>query len=125
MKQLFKKLARVFGIIASLILLPFLFLFCSLGGPSYPSAETLRNFSSIWRWGFVCLLFFVVCFIFGWWDPLKRLKPVLKKTVIGVGVLLAVFAVFILEENIRGKIALRSYIRELRSKGERLTLAEN
>jgi hypothetical protein len=123
-RTLFKKLAIVFGIIASLILLPFLFLCCRLGGPSYPSAETLRNFSSIWRWGFVCLLFFVVCFIFGWWDPLKRLKPVLKKTIIGVGVLLAVFAAFILEENIRGKIALRSYIRELRSKGERLTLAE-
>lgn len=123
-RPLFKKLAIVFGIIASLILLPFLFLFFRLGGTSFPSAEALRNFSSIWRWGFICLLFFVVCFTFGWWDRLKRLKPVVKKTAISVGVLLAVFAVFVLEENIRGKIALRSYIRELRSKGERLTLAE-
>ncbi len=47
-----------------------------------------------------------------------------KKLVIGCGVLVLVLFFFLLEENLRGKIALRAYLRQLREQGEKLTLAE-
>ena len=55
---------------------------------------------------------------------LKRLVPFLKKLAVGFAVLLVTLCVFLLEENIRGKIKLHSYVRQLRARGEKLTLAE-
>jgi hypothetical protein len=54
----------------------------------------------------------------------KKLKAVLRWTGRILLVLLVVVVVFILEENIRGRIMLARYKAELRAKGEKLTLAE-
>jgi hypothetical protein len=48
----------------------------------------------------------------------------IKKIAGGFGILVAVLLLFILEESIRGRIALHSYLRELRARSEKLTLAD-
>ena len=55
---------------------------------------------------------------------MKKIKAVLRWTGRTLLVLLATFALFILEENIRGRIMLSRYKAELRANGEKLTLAE-
>lgn len=55
---------------------------------------------------------------------MKKLKVVLRWTGRTLLVLLATLALFILEENLRGRIMLSRYKAELRAKGEKLTLAE-
>ncbi len=55
---------------------------------------------------------------------MRRWRSFLKQFIIGVGVLLAVLALLVLEENVRGKVALQIYMRALRAQGEKLTLAE-
>ena len=55
---------------------------------------------------------------------MKKLKVVLRCTGRTLLVLLAILALFILEENLRGRIMLSRYKAELRAKGEKLTLAE-
>ena len=73
----------------------------------------------------LCLVLAVVCFVLYRFDFHQRwLKPVFKWVGISGGVLAAVLILFLLEENIRGRIELRSYLRELRARGEKLTLAE-
>ena len=52
------------------------------------------------------------------------MKKALRWTVKILLVFLVVFAGFVAEENIRGRIALAHYTAELRAKGEKLTLAE-
>lgn len=54
----------------------------------------------------------------------KKLRVVLRWTGRALLVLLAILALFILEENIRGHILLARYKAELRAKGEKLTVAE-
>src|SRR3990170_2236513 len=51
-------------------------------------------------------------------------KVFLRRTALGVGALLALLVLFIVEENIRGQIELNAYKKELRAKGEKLTLEE-
>lgn len=55
---------------------------------------------------------------------MKKLWVVWRWTWRIVLVFLAIFAIFIIEENIRGRIMLARYKEELRAKGEKLTLAE-
>ena len=55
---------------------------------------------------------------------MKKLRAVLRWTGRAPLVLLAIPALFILEENIRGRIQLARYKAELRANGEKLTLAE-
>lgn len=55
---------------------------------------------------------------------MKKLRVVLRWTGRTLLVLLAILALFILEENIRGRILLARYKAELRAKGEKLTVAE-
>src|ERR1017187_511878 len=55
---------------------------------------------------------------------MRRLKPLLRRLAIGVGVLLAILILFIIEENIRGRVARNAYMRQLRGRGERLTVVE-
>ncbi|MGA2220311.1 MAG: hypothetical protein ABSH21_00785 [Verrucomicrobiia bacterium] len=52
------------------------------------------------------------------------IKRLARKLAILFAALLAVFVLFILEENLRGRILLSRYKAELRAKGEKLTLAE-
>jgi dipeptidyl aminopeptidase/acylaminoacyl peptidase len=54
----------------------------------------------------------------------KRLKLILKWPVRIFGILMAVLILFIVEENIRGKIALHSYLRQLHHQGEKLSFVE-
>lgn len=54
----------------------------------------------------------------------QRLKKLLRWTVRILFVLLVILVVFILEENIRGRIMLARYKAELRAKGEKVMLAE-
>ena len=54
----------------------------------------------------------------------KKLRVVLRWTGGTLLVLLAILALFILEENVRGHILLARYKAELRAKGEKLTMAE-
>ena len=54
----------------------------------------------------------------------KKVRVVLRWTGRTLLVLLAILALFILEENIRGRILLARYKAVLRAKGEKLTLAE-
>jgi len=51
-------------------------------------------------------------------------KVILRRTVKILGLLFALLVLFILEENIRGRIELNAYKKELRAKGEKLTLEE-
>ena len=55
---------------------------------------------------------------------MRRWRSFLKQFIIGLGVLLAVLTLLVLAENIRGRIALHLYMRQLRAQGEKLTLAE-
>ena len=55
---------------------------------------------------------------------MKKIEAVLRWTGRTLLVLLAILALFILEENLRGRIMLSRYKAELRAKGEKLTLAE-
>ncbi len=55
---------------------------------------------------------------------MKRLRPLFKKLALSFSILMVVLILFLLEENLRGQIALRSYLRQLRHQGEKLTLAE-
>ncbi len=55
---------------------------------------------------------------------MKKLRAVLRWTGRILLVLLAILVIFILEENIRGRIMLARYKAELRAKGEKLTLEE-
>lgn len=125
LKPLFKKLAIVFGAFACLILLPCLYLSVRQDA-EYPIYQNpLYIFVSVRGLGLLCLTLFAVCFALSGWDHfLRRLTPPLKKIALGIGILIAVLMVFFLEENIRGRIALRSYERQLRTQGEKLTLAE-
>ena len=52
------------------------------------------------------------------------IKRLARKLAILFAALLAVFVLFILEENLRGRILLARYKAELRAKGEKLTLEE-
>jgi hypothetical protein len=73
----------------------------------------------------MCFCIFALSFAFsGWARRLKRLVPLLNKLAVGAVVFLAALCVFLLEERIRGKIELHSYMRQLRARGEKLTLAE-
>jgi hypothetical protein len=54
----------------------------------------------------------------------QRLKNLLLWSVRIVLALVVLLALFILEENVRGRILLARYKAELRAKGEKLTLAE-
>ena len=54
----------------------------------------------------------------------QRLKKLLRWTLRAILALAVVLILFILEENIRGRIMLARYKAELRAKGEKLTLAE-
>jgi hypothetical protein len=54
----------------------------------------------------------------------KKLRVVLRWTGRTLLVLLAILVLFIIEENIRGRVMLARYEAELRAKGEKLTLAE-
>jgi len=54
----------------------------------------------------------------------KKTRVILRWTGRTLLVLLAILALFIVEENIRGRIMLARYKAELRAKGEKLTLAE-
>jgi hypothetical protein len=138
-----------FGMLGCAILLRCLFLVLWLGGWEYAdfthfdslgkNAETGQvefteyhtgegpwyAYFPAWGWGLACFGVSGVCFAanrFG--NKLQRLRPILKKLAIGFAVLIAVLVLFILEENIRGRIALHSYLRELRAHGEKLTLAD-
>ncbi len=55
---------------------------------------------------------------------MTQVKSLSKKLAVGLGIVAAVFLLFLLEENLRGKIALHAYVRQLRARGEKLTLAE-
>lgn len=92
----------------------------------YPTGEApWYSFIPVWWWAFACLCVAGICFaLYRFGCSPKRLKPLFKKLAIGLSILLIAFALFLLEENIRGRIALHSYIRQLHSQGEKLTLAE-
>ena len=60
----------------------------------------------------------------GWHGGREKTRVVLRWTGRTLLVLLAILALFILEENIRGRILLARYKAELRAKGEKLTLEE-
>jgi len=128
LKSLFKELAILFGFLACSILGRCLWLSTHVGDLTYEYSlrtPTWYDFISTWRLGLACFCIFAVCFVLaGWGGRLKRFVPLLKKLALGCGVLLAVLALFVLEENIRGKIALRSCIRQLRAQGEKLKLAD-
>ena len=51
-------------------------------------------------------------------------KKVLRRTAMALAALIVLGILFILEENIRGRIQLNAYKKELRAKGEKLTLEE-
>ena len=120
-KPVLKWLAIVFGILGCEILLFCLYLSITLGNGTEPWRASI----STWAFTFACLglsAVYLVLFRFG--SQLKRLKPVFKRLAIGGGILIVVVALFLLEENIRGRIALRSYIGQLQAQGEKMTLAE-
>src|SRR5712672_2218226 len=54
----------------------------------------------------------------------QRLKKLMRWSVRIILTLVVLLALFILEENLRGRILLAHYKAELRSKGEKLTLEE-
>src|SRR5256885_15415923 len=54
----------------------------------------------------------------------QRLRKVLRWTLRAMLALAILLVLFILEENIRGRILLARYKAELRAKGEKLTLSE-
>ncbi len=55
---------------------------------------------------------------------MKWQKLPLKKLAIGCGLLAVLLIAFLLEEHVRGRLALRTYLHQLRAQGEKLTLAE-
>jgi hypothetical protein len=117
------KLFRILllGIAFAFVILGCGILLCSI----YLSDEPWYTLTPAYWCCFACLSIAGIFFALRQLAPkLKRLKPLFKKLAIGCGILLIVFALFLLEENVRGKIALHSYIRQLRAQGEKLTLAE-
>jgi hypothetical protein len=54
----------------------------------------------------------------------QLVKKLLRRTGYAILTLAALLALFILEENLRGRISLAHYKSELRAKGEKLTLEE-
>src|ERR1700690_4149422 len=66
---------------------------------------------SAWGWSFACLCVGFACFaLYHFGSKLKRFKTLFKKLAIGLGILLVAFVLFLVEENIRGKIALRFFL---------------
>jgi hypothetical protein len=51
-------------------------------------------------------------------------KRFCRRCAIGLGVLLAVIALFLIEEHIRGRIELNAWMKEMRARGEKFTIAE-
>ena len=148
-KAVLKILAIGFGIVGGLILLHCLYLSFTLGDfeygdflhyatlgrnpdtgaidfTEYPTGEgPWYIYISAWWLSFACFCISAICFaLSGLASRIRRLKPPLKKLANIFGILILGLGVFLLEENVRGQIALYSYLRQLRSQGERLTLAE-
>src|SRR6185436_1584464 len=51
-------------------------------------------------------------------------KRFCRRCAIGLGVVLAILALFLLEEHIRGRIELNAWMKEMRARGEKFTIAE-
>lgn len=125
-KPVLKWLAIVFGILGFMVLL---FWFCLLFTFRTPgdsiAAEVWPNSQFKVAIGLFCLGLSAACFaVYRFGSTWKWLKPAFKWLAIVFGVLMGVIVSFLLEEHIRGRIALRSCISQLRAQGEKLTLGE-
>jgi hypothetical protein len=128
LKSLFKELTVIFGILACAIFLRCYWLSVRLRDLTHERPVwtwSWYDMLSTWRLGLIFFCIFAISFAFsGWARHLKRVVPLLKKLAVGAVVLSATLCIFLLEENIRGRIELHSYMRQLRARGEKLTLAE-
>ncbi len=116
--SVFRIIGAVFGILACGV--PLVSYYISDGHGGFVSA-VFAGWLLALSFLLIYALSFVIALLLG---RLRSWIPLFKKLAFGIGVLIAVLVLFILEENIRGKIALHSYIRQLRARGEKLTLAE-
>jgi hypothetical protein len=125
-KPVLKWLAIVLCVLGCEVFLLFLYLRITVRGYGDITGSALwQSFGFKLAIGLFCLGLSAVCFaLYRFGSQLKRLKPLFKWLAVGSGIMISVLVVFLLEENIRGRIALRSYIRQLRGQGEKLTLAE-